>query len=146
MALENSVKLLKTAAALHRLGRYALDEGDIVRAKGYFKQAIESDSEDGRAAYTELLRIDLPNNAGEYLSAGMSLNGNGQLVVTIENPTPFPVGDIVVEFSDNTGSRRMRLNGVLRPKSSASSTLTVRPTQQQIDNSSIRVVSARLAM
>ena len=146
IALENSVKLLKTAAALHRLGRYVLGEGDIVRAKGYFKQAIESDSEDGRAAYAELLRLDLPNNAGEYLNVGMSLNGNGQLVVTVENPTPFPVGDIVVEFSEDMGSRRVRLNGVLGAKSSGSTVLNARPNRKQIGNSNVRVVSARLAM
>ena len=145
IALANSVRLLKTAAALHRLGRYAWDEGDLVQAKAYFKQAAESDSNEGKAAYADLLRIDLPDNAGAYLDASLALDGNGQLQFLIQNNTPFPVGNIVVEVSDNSGSRRIRLNGVVRPKDRGVFNMGVRVTQQQIDNSGIRVVSARLA-
>jgi len=144
-ALQNSVRLLKTAAALHRLGRYALDDGDYASARNYLKQAAESDSEEGKAAFAELLRFDLPANPGSYMDAGMTLNDNGVLVFMVSNNTPFPIGNVVVEVSDNTGSKRIRLNGVVPPNDSSAFNMGVRVSQQQIDNSTIRVVSARLA-
>ncbi len=144
MALQNSVRLMKTAAALRRLGRYALDEGDLERAKGYFKQALESDSEDGRVAYAELLRIDLPNNAGDYLDASLSINDEGGLRILVRNNTPFPVGNIVVEMRSFQGTTRRILPGTLRANSTGWVDLRGSVTRQQIDNSSIRVVSARL--
>jgi len=143
-ALENSVTLLKTAAALHRLGRYALNDGNYPQAKGYFKQAAESGSDEGKAAFADLLRIDLPNNAGAYLDASLALDGNGQIQFVIQNNTPFPVGNIVVEVSDNTGSKQMNLNGTVQANSEFSFNVGAQATQQQIDNSSISVTSARL--
>lgn len=145
IALENSVRLLKTAAALHRLGCYAMDDGNYERARAYFKQAAASSSNEGRAAFADLLRMDLPSNAGAYLDAGMGLDGNGELVFTVANKTPFPIGNIVVEVSDNSGSKHIRLNGVVRPNGEGAFNMGVHVSQQQINNSSIRVVSARLA-
>jgi len=144
-ALENSVRLLKTASALRRLGNYALVDGNVVQAKGYFRQAAESGSGEGKAAFADLLKLDLPNNADAYLDAGLALDGNGQIQFVIQNNTPFSVGNIVVEVSDNTGSRRFGLSGVVQPNSEAPFNMGAQATQQQIDNSSIRVVSARLA-
>jgi len=144
-ALENSVHLLKTAAALHRLGRYAQIDGNYAQAKGYFKQAAESGSSEGKAAFADLLRIDLPNNAGAYLDSSLALDGNGQIQFVIQNNTPFPVGNIVVEVSDNTGSRRFSLHGVIQPNNEFTFNMGVQASQQQIDNTSIAVVSARLA-
>jgi len=71
--------------------------------------------------------------------------GSGRLQFAIQNNTPFPVGNIVVEVSDNTGSRRMNLNGTVQANSELSFNMGAQATQQQIDNSSIAVVSARLA-
>ena len=145
-ALENSVRLLKTAAALRLLGSYALANGNVAQAKGYFRQAAESGSGEGKAAFADLLKLDLPNNAGAYLDSSLALDGNGQIQFMIRNNTPFPVGNIVVEVSDNTGNRRFGLNGVLQPNSEAPFNMGAQATQQQIDNSSITVLSARLAM
>jgi len=144
-ALENSVRLLKTAAALRRLGSYALADGNVIQAKGYFRQAAESGSGEGRSAFADLLRIDLPNNASAYLDAGLALDSNGQIQFVIQNNTPFPVSNIVVEVSDNTGSRRFGLNGVVPPNSETPFNMGAQATQQQIDHSSITVLSARLA-
>jgi len=144
-ALENSVRLLRTAAALHRLGRYAQADGNMAQAKGYFRQAAESGSNEGRAAFADLLRIDLPGNAGAYLDASLALDSNGQIQFLVQNNTPFPVGGIVVEVSGITGSRRMRLNGVVQPNDQGIFNMGAQATQQQIDNSAIAVVSARLA-
>ncbi|MDX8405741.1 MAG: M48 family metalloprotease [Mariprofundus sp.] len=144
-ALENSVRLLQTAAALHRLGRYAQADGNLAQAKGYFRQAAESGSNEGKAAFADLLKLDLPGNASAYLDASLSLDGNGQLQFLIRNNTPFRVGNIVVEASDNSGSKRMGLNGVVQPNSQETFNMGVQATQQQIDNSNIVVISARLA-
>lgn len=91
-ALENSVRLLKTAAALRRLGRYALFDGDVEKAKDYLKHAAERGGRKGRAAFAELLRLYLPNNAGAYLDAGLALNDQGELLFVVKNHTPFPSG------------------------------------------------------
>ena len=144
-ALENSVRLLKTAAALHRLGRYALQDGDYVQAKTYLKQAAESDTKEGRAAFAELLRIDLPSNAGAYMDANLSLNDRGKVRITVQNNTPFPVGNIVVEVSTPEGSKRVRLGGSIGPNSESAYDTQASWTQEQVDASSVRVVSARLA-
>ncbi|RMG33095.1 MAG: hypothetical protein D6720_12115 [Gammaproteobacteria bacterium] len=145
IALENSLKLLKTAAALHRLGRYALNDGDYATAKNYFKQAAESDSKEGRAAFVDLLRIDLPENAAAYLDAGLGLNKNGQVQITIQNNTPFPIGNVVVVVETPTGGERIRLGGVTQPNSESIYTAQARWTREQVNAASVRVVSARLA-
>ena len=145
IAFENSIKLLKTATALRHLGQYALRDGNYAQAKTYLKQAAESDTKEGRAAFAELLRIDLPSNAGAYLDASIALNDSGQVLFVIKNNTPFPIGNVVVEVSDNTGSRRMSLSGVIQPNSETSFNMIAHATQREVDNSSIRVISARLA-
>jgi len=144
-ALENSVHLLKTAAALRRLGRYAKADGNTTRARAYFSQAAQSGSHEGKAAFADLLRIDLPDHAGDYLASRLMLDRNGRLLLLIRNKTPFPMGNIVVMVNDNTGSRRLRLNGIVQASGQTAFNMGVQATQKQIDHSSIRVVSASLA-
>jgi predicted Zn-dependent protease len=144
-ALENSINLLKTAPALHRLGKYALAEGNQNLARQYLREAASSNSPDGKTAYAELLRFDLPANAGRYLSVDSKLDGSGQLQFVIRNKTPFPVSDVMIEAWDNSGSKRLNLGGVIQGNSQSVFNVGVQATQEQINNTRVRVVSARLS-
>ncbi len=143
IALENSLRLLKTAAALHRLGRYALNSGDRERARALFKEAAASDTEEGRAAYAELLRIDLPVNAGDYLDVSLGQSSDGHVLVTVTNNTPFPVTDIVLEASGPDGVQRITLpDGI--PANDSNTYRGAKASEAQIGALDVRVVSARM--
>lgn len=143
-ALENSLRLLKTAAALRRLGNYALLEGDIERAREYLREAAKNPGKEGRRALADLLKIELPRNARAYIKAELSRDNNGQLQFIIKNTTPFAVNNIVVEVSDNSGSKRIALRGIVQPNSESIFNMGVYVTQEQINNSAIVAISARL--
>lgn len=103
--LEASVKLLPTAMAYHGLGVINEGSGNLDLARQYYKNAASSNSEVGQQAYRSLLRLDLPNNPGEYLQMRSGLDGNGYLVLEIANPTPATVGNLVlaVRYADSSG-------------------------------------------
>ena len=143
-ALENSVHLLKTASAMQRLGRYALADGNTSLARQYLSQAAGSNTPDGKKAYAELLSFDLPVNAATYLDVAMQLDGNNRLQFVIRNKTPFPVDNIVLQASDNSGSKQLRMNGVIQGNSQSIFQMNAQVTQQQINNSSVTIVIARL--
>ncbi len=103
--LEASVGLLPTAMAYHGLGIISEGAGNLDLARQYYKNAAGSQSEVGQRAYRSLLRLDLPNNPGEYLQMRTGLDNKGYLIVEIANPTPATVGKLVlaVRFADSNG-------------------------------------------
>ena len=65
-------------------------------------------------------RLDLPTNPGKYLTARGTLDGNGQLIVEVGNPTRVPVADVLVtvRYTDAQGAARelsRQLTGQLPP-------------------------------
>jgi len=142
--LESSVRLLKTAPALYTLGRYARDAGDFASAKSYLKVAARDSGRDGRAAFADLLRFDLPAHAGEYLSARLFLNDRGQVDSIIQNNTPFPVGQIVVEIWSGGSRKRIALDRAIKGNAQSVFHSGMTGTQAQVDNAVITVISARL--
>jgi len=144
-ALENSVRLFKTASVLHRLGRYALADGNTTLAKQYLGQAASSNTPDGKTAYAELLRFDLPANAAAYLDIGMQIDANSQLQFVITNKTPFPVSNIVVQASDYSGSKQLNMSSIIDPIDQMVFPTNTQVTQDQINNFSVTIVSAKLA-
>ena len=113
--LEASVALLPTAMAYHGLGVINEGAGNLDLARQYYKNAAGSQSEVGQQAYRSLLRLDLPNNPGEYLQMRTGLDNKGYLLVEIANPTPATVGNLVlaVRFADANG-RVQQVNRKLR--------------------------------
>ncbi|MBV6416332.1 MAG: Beta-barrel assembly-enhancing protease [Steroidobacteraceae bacterium] len=95
-AFERSAKLLPTAPAAYYLGAIARDRGDTAAALRYFKSAAGSDSSYGKEAAEEYLRLDLPQNPGNYVAAGVQTDANGRTWVIIENRAPMPLAAIVV--------------------------------------------------
>ena len=95
-AFERSAQLLPTAAAAFYLGAIARDRGDRDVALQHFKAAAGSDSAYGKEAAEEYVRLDLPQNPGNYVAAGVQTDANGKAYVIIENRAPVALASIVV--------------------------------------------------
>jgi tetratricopeptide (TPR) repeat protein len=122
--LETSVRLLPTADAYYALGTLAEQRGERTVALEHYGRAAQSQSGAGQAAQDATVRLDLPANPGNYLAARGVLDGNGQLVVEIGNPTRVRAADVqvVVRYADAQGAVReqsRRFAGELAPGQSA---------------------------
>ena len=106
--LEQSVELLPTAEAYFGLGAIAEQRGDRAGALEHYARAAQAESPTGQAAQDATVRLDLPANPGKYLAVRGGLDGNGQLVVELGNPTRMPVSDVsvVVRYADAQGAIR----------------------------------------
>jgi len=106
--LETSVQLLPTADAVYALGTLAEQRGDRQAALQYYTQAASSDSPAGHAAEEAAVRLDLPNNPGNYIQARGGLDNSGQLIVEVANPTRVPIIDVLVavRYADSQGAVR----------------------------------------
>lgn len=93
-ALQTSLDLLPTADGHYALGRALEQRGDIGGALEHYRAAASSSSEAGRSAGRAVVRIDLPNNPGNYLRLRTSLDSQRRLLVEIANPTDLPITDI----------------------------------------------------
>lgn len=143
--LERSLALLKTAPALHRLGRYALVDGNMPLAKTYLGEAAASDTDEGKVAYEELLRFDLPANPAAYVDAGMRLDANNRLQYVISNKTPFAVTGVVFEVAGPRGGGRLNANGTIAGKQQLIVPTQVQVTPEELQAMRVRIVAARLA-
>jgi len=94
--LQKSADLLPTAPAAYYLGTIAKDKGDQVHALQYYKAAASSDSRFGKMAASELVRLDLPQNPGNYVATAGQLDANGRLVLIVENRAPVALSSIQV--------------------------------------------------
>lgn len=116
--LEASVRLLPTATAYNALGNLSLLSGDSRRAKKYFELAAGSGSEPGREAMQSLVRLDLPDNPGRYITARTGLDRQAYIVVEVTNNTSMLVGNILLRLSypDARGTQRTvtrQVNGII---------------------------------
>ncbi len=145
-ALEKGISLLKTAPAVYVLGRIARSEGRYDDARRYFKVAAESDSDTGRRALHDLLDMDLPARAGEYLSAELRAGERGELVLVVTNKTPFAMRGVTVFLETAARSGSITIPGHI--KGGESRTIMSRPSNlspEQVKAYRARVVSAYLA-
>jgi beta-barrel assembly-enhancing protease len=94
--LTQSSKLLPTAPAAFYLGELAKGRGETQKAMQYYQAAATSQSEIGQAAAGELVRMDLPQNPGNYVAVGGQLDANGRVMLVIQNRAPIKLGDIRV--------------------------------------------------
>jgi tetratricopeptide (TPR) repeat protein len=119
VALETSVDLLPTADAVYALGTLAERRGDRRTALEYYAQAAQSNSPAGQAAKEAAVRLDLPNNPGNYIQARGGLDNSGQLIVEVANPTSVSITDVIVavRYADSQGRIREvgRRVGLLPP-------------------------------
>jgi predicted Zn-dependent protease len=94
--LNQSSKLLPTAPAAYYLGELAKGRGETQKAMQYYQAAASSQSEIGLAAAGELVRLDLPQNPGNYVATAGRLDSNGRVILVVQNRAPIKLADIRV--------------------------------------------------
>jgi len=142
-ALESSVKLLKTAPAMQKLGHYALQAGNPQLAKQYLSEAASSSTPAGQAAFADLVSFDLPANPQQYLKSRFGLNERGQLIIAIQNTTPYPVNSITVEVRSPAGAQRLNLRGTIAAKAQSTFNTGMVATAEQLNQIAVRIVHAK---
>jgi beta-barrel assembly-enhancing protease len=120
--LTKSVQLLPTAPGAYYLGNLARDRGDAAKAKQLYQAAASSDSAIGKAAAAEFVKMDLPQNAGNYVATAGQLDAQGRVIVVVQNRSPVALNAIQVTPVLVDGAGRVvregdpvRINAVLEP-------------------------------
>jgi predicted Zn-dependent protease len=105
-SLTTSAALLPTSGAYYGLGVCAEHRGDIPAAIEKYRVAAGSSDAAGQAALAALVRLDLPQNPGQYIAVRTGLDGSGKLVIELANPTSVSVADIGVRirYQDQQGA------------------------------------------
>lgn len=149
--LKRSIELLPTAPAAYYLGNIAKDKGDRNSALNYFKAAAQSGSEYGQAATTELVRLDLPQNPGNYLATAGQLDASGRLILIVENRAPVALTAIQVTpvLVDAAGrivrqAAPVTIRDVVNANQRVAVAAGVAVTPEQLGQLRLRVDSARL--
>ncbi|MGE0580659.1 MAG: M48 family metalloprotease [Steroidobacteraceae bacterium] len=153
VAFERSAKLLPTAASAYYLGAIARDRGDRASALQHFKAAAGSNSAYGKEAAEEYVRLDLPENPGNYVAAGVQLDAGGKAHVIVENRAPVALSNIVVTpvLVDPNGrilqqGGALQIRGPVPAGQRASAPFgTGSLSAEQVRNLKARVDAARLA-
>ena len=116
--LEKSNELFPTAIAHFSLGNIAAGRGNRQKAIEHYAVVAGGQGEVAAAALEELVRLDLADNPGNYLQKQCFQDSNGNLGVSIGNPTPLAVAGVryTVQFRDALGvqSRTEAVQGRIR--------------------------------
>jgi predicted Zn-dependent protease len=138
--LNSSAKLLPTTPAAYYLGNIARDRGDTDTARKYYEAAAGSNSPLGKAAAAEYMKMDMPQNPGNYLAAGAQLDSQGQVIVVVQNRSQVPLTGIQVTpvLVDGSGrivqeGKSVAIQSVVKPgeQASAPTGLANLPPEQQ---------------
>jgi predicted Zn-dependent protease len=151
--LSQSAKLLPTAPAAFYLGELAKGRGDTQKAMQYYQAAASSQSEVGKAAAGELVRLDLPRNPDNYVATGGQLDANGRVVLVIQNRAPIALSDIrITPVLVNAAGQVVRQGNAVRISQALPSgqSVAVDPglgqlPQEQLGSLRFRVDGARVA-
>jgi predicted Zn-dependent protease len=150
--LTRSSQLLPTAPAAYFLGNILRERGDAAGATQYYRAAAGSNSSYGKRANAELVRMDLPQNPGTYLAAGVQFDAQGRVVVVVQNRSPVPLTDIRVTpaLLDQLGrvvqqGNQVRLTSIVKPgeQVGVAAGFAVAPQQQPFIR--VRIDSASVA-
>ncbi|MBW1709207.1 MAG: M48 family metalloprotease [Deltaproteobacteria bacterium] len=150
--LENSISLLPTATAYNSLGNLYLAEGNRQKAAQYFKTAAGSKSEPGRQALRSLIRMDLPENPGNYLKVRLGLNNRRYVIAQVSNPNPLPVRNVQLRILYRDSQNQLRqairnVGGIIAPGKAALTSLGLGPISDTnaLKNIRVQVIRARIA-
>jgi tetratricopeptide (TPR) repeat protein len=147
--LERSIELLPTAPAHYALGDIAKARGDTSTAVQHYRVVAQSGGEYGKAAATEVVRLDLPANPSAYIASRCSADSSSRLIVAVRNETPVAVEgiEVAVTYTDAGGrqvQQRFAINERLNSGDVASVNTGMGPYQQQ-SPCPAEVVAARLS-
>lgn len=153
--LTKSAQLLPTAPAAYYLGNIARDRGDAAKARQYYQAAASSNSSIGRAATAEYMKMDLPQNPGNYIAAGGQFDSQGRLLVVVQNKSPLPLHSIQVTpvLVDAAGrilqqGSPVRVNATVKPGEQAAAASGISSNsipKEQLQNLRFRVDGAKIA-
>jgi predicted Zn-dependent protease len=146
-----STKLLPTAIAYNSLGELEKSAGAPQSAMRYFKEAAASDSPAGREAGLSLLRLDFPQNAGNYIQLQLGLSEKGYVFTRVINDAQLGIRNIelYIEYLDSSGRKRQttkRLSSIIPAGKSYMANLNLGPYKNAsvLDTIRIRITGARL--
>ena len=147
--LEASAKLLPTGAAYYGLGNVAARANDLPSAKKYYSTAAGAGGEVGKAAQQALMRLDLPDNPGNYVQLQSGLDSNGMLVVALGNPSGVALAglELAIQYVDAQGrtkEARRKLEGRLAAGQQSRVETGLGPFQSA-NQYKVAVASARIA-
>lgn len=94
--LTRSAQLLPTAPAAYYLGNIARERGDTKGAMEHFRNAAGSNSQIGQLAAAEFVRMDLPQNPGNYVATSGQFDTQGRPMLVIQNRAPVALTNIQV--------------------------------------------------
>lgn len=131
--------------SLHRLGRYALADGNRQLAKTYLSEAAASDSDEGRVAYQELLGFDLTANPAAYVEIGMRLDTKHYLQYVVSNKTPFTITGVDFGVSGPRGGGRLNASGAIDGDQQLIVQTRAQVTPEELKTMQVRTVAVQLA-
>jgi len=151
--LAKSAELLPTAPAAYYLGTIARDRGERAKAMDYYRAAAGSQSPTGQLAAAEFVRMDLPQNPGNYVGAQGQFDAQGRLLVVVQNRAPVALRDFRVTpvLVDGTGrivqqGATVQLAAVLKPGEQVAAHSGIASiSQQELPYLRFRVDAARVA-
>ena len=151
--LSKSAQLLPTAPAAYYLGTIARERGDRTKAMEYYAAAAGSQSRIGEMAAAEFVRMDLPQNPDKYVVAAGRLDGQGRLLVVVQNRAPVPLRDVQVTpvLVDASGrivqqGSPVRVGAVLKPGEQVAAGAGIASiSQEQLQYLRFKVDGARIA-
>ena len=115
--MQKSLSLLPTAPAHLTLGQIAARRGDRSQAIEHYRVVAQGEGEVALQAQSNLVRLDVSQNPGNYVQKRCDPGSDGNLVVSVRNATQLPLRNIVVQvtYSEGAAQRQMerRLNGTL---------------------------------
>ena len=97
--LEKSLGLMPTAEAHYLLGMLDKQAGRQESALQHFRTAAQSDSQAGRKATVEYVRLDAPQHPARYIGTRAAVDDAGEVWAQIGNLTPVPIADIEVSYA-----------------------------------------------
>ncbi len=151
--LTKSSQLLPTAPAAYYLGNIARERGDANRAMEHYRAAASSNSQIGQLAAAEFVRMDLPQNPGNYVATAGQFDAQGRPMLVIQNKSPVTLTDIqVTPVLVDAGGRVLQQGSPVRVGRALKSGEQVAAeaglsglTQQQLPYVRFRVDGARVA-
>lgn len=151
--LAKSIELLPTAPAAYYLGTIARERGDKAKALEYYRAAAGSQSHIGQLAAAEFIRMDLPQNPDKYVAAAGQFDGQGRLLVVVQNRAPVALRDVQITpvLVDGAGrvvqqAAAVRLSEVVKPGEQVAAFSGIASiSQQELPYLRFRIDGARIA-
>ena len=105
---KRGIELLPTADAYYGLAGFARASNRNDEAKQYYTAVAKSQSPLGKAAYGDLVDLDLAANPAQYLSVQIGVLPDGNAALQVQNPTPRNVQGVIVrvQYTDAAGQVR----------------------------------------